>query len=104
MSPYFNDWGFNVDLPFKETSEWISKTFVKKNKEVKFSVSLHHLDYADGIEIYLKSEFGNKYLRAEVQNYSKKEVPVYLYFVEKIDSEFDRILIDFKTYLEKYII
>ncbi|MES2592568.1 MAG: hypothetical protein V4608_11840 [Bacteroidota bacterium] len=103
LTNYFSVLGFNSELPFKQESQGIGKSFTKGNSEVNISFSLHHLDYADGIKLRLKSKFGDKYLLAEVQRKSKTQIPVYLYSTDKVNDEMDRILTDFKKHLEKYI-
>ncbi len=100
LYPYFSDLGFDYELPFKESADSIEKRFIKGKMEVYLNVSLHHLDYADGIYIVLKSESGIKYLLGEAQKQSETEVPVYSYFVDEVDAEMDRIISDFKKYFK----
>lgn len=101
--PYLLGFNFTVENSIIEDSEWINAKFQRKETILNFSVSLHHLDYADGIIITLKSKFGNKELRNEVTKYYSKETPIYLYFLDCIDMEFDRILRDLKLNFEKYL-
>jgi hypothetical protein len=103
INPYLSSLGFSTENAVKEEQQWITAKFVKGETIISLSLSLHHLDYADGITISLKSKFGDKFLRNEVLKEANIDVPVYMYGLEIIDSEFDRIQNDIKVHFEKYL-
>ncbi|MFC3809392.1 hypothetical protein [Lacihabitans lacunae] len=103
INPYLSNLGFITENVIKEEQQWISAKFIKRATIISFSLSLHHLDYADGIIVSLKSKFGDKFLRNEVLKKSNKEISVYLYGLDIIDSEFDRILNDIIIHFEKQL-
>lgn len=84
--------------------QWISARFRFGDKTLSLSISLHHLDYHDGISVYIQTKFGNKDLRSEVRKYSTTEVPAYGYGVPEVNAQFDRIIKDMKLYFEKYML
>ncbi|MCA6445158.1 MAG: hypothetical protein IM600_17145 [Bacteroidetes bacterium] len=102
ISPYLSKFNFNIDNVIKEEQQWINANFTKDKTVISIGVSLHHLDYTDGITVLLKSKFGDKFLRNEVLKNSNKNIPIYSYNKELIDSEFDRIISDIKQHLENY--
>ena len=71
LNQYFFTFGFNCEIPFKEDSQWISKVFIRQEDEIIISLSLHHLDYADGIQVILKTKFGQKVFIQKCKNIQK---------------------------------
>lgn len=103
INPYLSNLGFKTENVIKEEQQWISAKFIKRETIISFSLSLHHLDYADGIIVSLKSKFGDKFLRNEVLKKSNKDISVYMYGLDIIDSEFDRIVNDIIIHFEKQL-
>lgn len=101
--PFFHQLGFDTGTPFKEETEWISKVFFKNRAELVISLSLHHLDYMDGIQVWLKINGETKYLSAEVQKHKKSATPVYPIGEISLAHVFKRILEDFTQYFVKDI-
>jgi hypothetical protein len=101
---YLEDLHISVKPHFVEKADWISAKFKWKDITLTFSVSLHHLDYRDGINVYLETKFGTKWLRSEVRKNSSHEAPIYGYGVPEMNAQFDRIIKDMKLHFEKYIL
>jgi len=62
ICPYLSEFNFTSEDAIKEESEWINAKFKQNETIIDFCVSLHHLDYADGIVVILKSTRGIKNL------------------------------------------
>ena len=92
--PYLSQFGFSLKV--KEEEQWITATFTRSDKTLKLSLSFHHLDYQEGIFIVLISPDGEMELRSTCERRTSQSVPVYLYSIDKIDTEFDRALKDMK--------
>ncbi len=101
---YLEDIRIYTKPEFAEQSEWISAKFRFGDKTLSFSISLHHLDYRDGISVSLDSKFGKKWLRSEVGHASSVHVPPYGYSVPEMNAQFDRIIKDMKLHFEKYLL
>ncbi|MFN4084716.1 MAG: hypothetical protein ACK4LB_02165 [Spirosomataceae bacterium] len=103
VNPYLSNLGFITENVIKEEQQWITAKFINRETIISFNLSLHHLDYSDGILVSLKSKYGDKFLRNEVLKNSNKDISVYLYGLDIIDSEFDKILNDIIIHFEKYL-
>src|SRR5690242_8977665 len=79
ISPYLQKFGFNTDDVIREGQEGIGAEYTSGGASISLGFSFHHLDYADGIVVSLKSKFGNKILRNEVLKKSNKDIPVYFF-------------------------
>jgi hypothetical protein len=101
---YLEDIGIFSKPEFKEGSQWISAKFKFSGKILTFNISLHHLDYHDGISVYLDSQSGSHWLRNEVRRNSSHEVPVYTYGIPEMGAQFDRIIKDMKLHFERYLL
>lgn len=101
---YLEQLGIRAKAEFSEGSQWISAKFRWKDRTLTLNISLHHLDYHDGISVYLDSKFGTKWLRSEVRKNSSHEVPIYSYSVPEMNAQFDRIIKDMKLHFEKYLL
>lgn len=101
--PFFHQLGFDTGSPFKEEAEWISIAFFKNRAELVFSLSLHHLDYQDGIQVRFKINDEIKYLSAEVQKHKKSATPVYPIGENSLAPVFKQIPEDFMLCFGKYI-
>lgn len=101
---YLEDLGIYCSPGFVERAQTITASFRFGDKTLVMSISLHHLDYHDGIDVYLETPPGRKWLRSEVRKYSSHEVPVYGYNVAEMNAQFDRMIKDMKLYFEKYML
>lgn len=101
---YLEDLRIYAKPNFIEQSQWINAKFRFGDKTLSLNISLHHLDYQDGISVYLDSKFGKRSLRNEALHNSSVDIPAYTYGVPEMNAQFDRIIKDMKLHFEKYML
>jgi hypothetical protein len=104
LTAYLIDRNIRAKVYVSQRAQWISVRFVWQDKELSLSISLHHLDYQDGIYVTLKSKSGQRNLSSEVRKHSSSAVPVYGYNAAEMSAQLDRIIKDIKLYFEPYML